>query len=110
MLNFNAVSSFFPKRHILSLELCKLFTTQPKIFIILKKEPFKNIAGKHCLLKTLPVFSPWSTMFSTLLKSEIILSATFHMWSTNALDFGELSTMFIKFKIVVCKFLAFGRV
>ena len=53
-------------------------------------------------------FSKW--VENTVGKGEIALNEQFLLFSQCFLPFGELSAIFMKFKIVVCKLSEFGKV
>ena len=99
--------------HLAIFVICKLFTTQSQLLSTLRKKAFENIVGKgeKCWL---PAFSPFPTMFSTLLKTNfnflitfILLSASsFNLDSSKVLLFGkELRVIphFTKIKLVCYK-------
>ena len=50
--------------------------------MIMKKKKNSGKRRKWCL----PLFSPFPTMFSTLLKTDIIILGTFYLSSANALN------------------------
>ena len=63
-------------------------------------KPFENIFGKG---ENVAAFSPFPTIFSTLSMTEVIISATFHLLSANALNSVQSKNLLTPFENIVDK-------
>ena len=117
-ISYNAFNPFL---HIYSFEFIKEKSLWKKVKL-LKMSNFTfshNIFYATCILKSFNPFpnKPWflrvyrTSPLKTLWEEEKLLVTSNFSFSHGVFyPFGELSAIFIKFEIVVCKFFEFGRV
>ena len=85
--------------HALILQMrCAVIMPHLKLFIPFPNKPLFLLVCSASLLKTLPE------------KEKLLLTSNFSFSLSVFYTFRELSAIFIKFKIVICKLCQFGRV
>ena len=94
---------YVPKLHVLfRLQMLSVLTSL-KMICLVKSEPFPKQALVFMRLGTSLLKTLWE-------KEKLLVTGNFFFSLSVFYPFGELSAVFIKFEIVVCKLFQFGRV